>query len=62
MSCIIFLCASELMSSIIAPLAVNEQWASEIRTKTAPGLLKVKIHHGPSRTKGAVLLTGGDMA
>lgn len=39
-------------SSIIAPLAVMEQWATEARTKTQPGLLKITTHHGPSRTTG----------
>lgn len=27
-----------------------EQWASEARTKTQPGLLKITTHHGPGRT------------
>ncbi|KAK4687668.1 hypothetical protein P7C73_g2453, partial [Tremellales sp. Uapishka_1] len=36
---------------IIAPLAVMEQWATEVRTKTQPGRLKVTTHHGASRTK-----------
>ncbi|RSH87961.1 uncharacterized protein EHS24_000484 [Apiotrichum porosum] len=35
---------------IIAPLAVMEQWATEVRTKTKTGLLKVTTHHGPKRT------------
>jgi hypothetical protein len=44
------------MYSIIAPLAVMEQWATEVRTKTQPGRLKVTTHHGPGRTKGKLLL------
>ncbi|GFZ45489.1 Hydrolase acting on acid anhydrides to facilitate cellular and subcellular movement [Saitozyma sp. JCM 24511] len=36
---------------IVTPLAVMEQWAEEIRKKTAPGRLKVTTHHGPARTK-----------
>lgn len=28
-----------------------EQWATEVRTKTKKGLLKVTTHHGPSRAK-----------
>jgi SNF2 family DNA or RNA helicase len=28
-----------------------EQWATEVRTKTRPGQLKVTTHHGPTRTK-----------
>ena len=39
------------MGSIIAPLAVMEQWAAEVRTKTEPGRVTVSTHHGPSRTK-----------
>ncbi|RXK39749.1 hypothetical protein M231_02942 [Tremella mesenterica] len=46
---------------IIAPLAVNEQWAAEIRTKTSPGLLKVRIHHGPSRAKTGKILESFDV-
>ncbi|BEJ17181.1 hypothetical protein CspHIS471_0605820 [Cutaneotrichosporon sp. HIS471] len=34
---------------IICPLAVMEQWATECRTKTEKGLLKVTTHHGPKR-------------
>lgn len=41
---------------IVAPLAVMEQWATECRTKTEPGRLKVTTHHGPSRTKCACTL------
>jgi hypothetical protein len=40
-----------LTRSIVAPLAVMEQWATEASTKTVPGRLKVTTHHGPSRTK-----------
>jgi SNF2 family DNA or RNA helicase len=40
-----------LNSSVVAPLAVMEQWAGEIRTKTLKGHIKVTTHHGPSRTK-----------
>lgn len=36
---------------IVAPLAVMEQWASEVRNKTLPGQLRVTTHHGPSRAK-----------
>lgn len=36
---------------IICPLAVMEQWATECRTKTEKGLLKVTTHHGPKRAK-----------
>lgn len=28
-----------------------EQWATECRTKTEDGLLKVTTHHGPKRAK-----------
>jgi SNF2 family DNA or RNA helicase len=28
-----------------------EQWATEVKTKTRPGQLKVTTHHGPSRAK-----------
>lgn len=44
---------SSLIRSIVAPLAVMEQWATEASTKTVPGRLKVTTHHGPSRTKCA---------
>lgn len=47
---------------IIAPLAVMEQWALEVRTKTQPGRLKVTTHHGPQRTKcecGSVMTRSG---
>ena len=40
-----------LTASVVAPLAVMEQWAGEIRTKTLKGHIKVTTHHGPSRTK-----------
>ncbi|WVF70244.1 hypothetical protein IAT40_005033 [Kwoniella sp. CBS 6097] len=46
---------------IIAPLAVMEQWASEVKTKTEPGLLKVTTHHGPSRTKSGKTLEKFDV-
>ncbi|KAL7419356.1 hypothetical protein Q5752_006194 [Cryptotrichosporon argae] len=36
---------------IVAPLAVMEQWATECRTKTEPGVLRVTTHHGPTRAK-----------
>ncbi|KAI9013963.1 SNF2 family N-terminal domain-containing protein [Phycomyces nitens] len=36
---------------IITPLALIQQWATEIRTKTVPGKMKVMVHHGPNRTK-----------
>jgi hypothetical protein len=38
-------------SRIVAPLAVMEQWAAEVRNKTSPGRIKVSTHHGPSRSK-----------
>ncbi|KAK7208121.1 SNF2 family N-terminal domain-containing protein [Myxozyma melibiosi] len=44
-------CASTL---VIAPLALINQWAKEIKTK-APEL-SVLIHHGPSRTKSVAEL------
>ncbi|WRT64369.1 uncharacterized protein IL334_001301 [Kwoniella shivajii] len=46
---------------IIAPLAVMEQWATEVKTKTTPGLLKVTTHHGPSRTKSGKMLEKFDV-
>ncbi|WVQ97656.1 hypothetical protein IAU59_004770 [Kwoniella sp. CBS 9459] len=46
---------------IIAPLAVMEQWASEVKTKTEPGRLKVSTHHGPSRTKSGKTLEKFDV-
>ncbi|WWC86455.1 uncharacterized protein L201_001332 [Kwoniella dendrophila CBS 6074] len=46
---------------IIAPLAVMEQWATEARTKTKPGQLKVTTHHGPSRTKSGKTLEKFDV-
>lgn len=41
---------------IVAPLAVMEQWATEVRSKTLPGELRVTTHHGPSRAKSAFRL------
>ncbi|KAK8866127.1 hypothetical protein IAR55_001278 [Kwoniella newhampshirensis] len=46
---------------IIAPLAVMEQWATECRTKTMPGRLKVTTHHGSSRTKSGKTLEKFDV-
>ncbi|WWC58824.1 uncharacterized protein I303_101368 [Kwoniella dejecticola CBS 10117] len=46
---------------IIAPLAVMEQWATEAKTKTKPGVLKVTTHHGPSRTKSGKTLEKFDV-
>ncbi|WVQ82473.1 hypothetical protein IAT38_004602 [Cryptococcus sp. DSM 104549] len=46
---------------IVAPLAVMEQWASECKTKTKPGVLKVTTHHGPSRTKTCKTLESYDV-
>jgi SNF2 family DNA or RNA helicase len=40
-----------LTTSIMCPLAVMEQWAEEVRTKTKKGLLTVTTHHGPRRAK-----------
>lgn len=37
---------------IVCPVALMEQWKSEIATHT-DGRLRVLIHHGPSRTTGA---------
>ncbi|RCH96451.1 hypothetical protein CU097_000405, partial [Rhizopus azygosporus] len=36
---------------IITPLALIQQWADEIRSKTDKGAFKVLVHHGPSRTR-----------
>lgn len=44
-------------SRVVAPLAVMEQWAAEIRTKTVKGHIKVTTHHGPSRVKGKSYIT-----
>ncbi|WVQ61960.1 uncharacterized protein L199_000093 [Kwoniella botswanensis] len=46
---------------IIAPLAVMEQWATEAKSKTKPGQLKVTTHHGPSRTKSGKTLEKFDV-
>ncbi|GMK57535.1 hypothetical protein CspeluHIS016_0403690 [Cutaneotrichosporon spelunceum] len=46
---------------IICPLAVMEQWATECRTKTENGLLKVTTHHGPKRAKSAKELRNYDV-
>ncbi|WVR06061.1 hypothetical protein IAU60_003089 [Kwoniella sp. DSM 27419] len=46
---------------IIAPLAVMEQWATEVKTKTTPGKLSVTTHHGPSRTKSGKTLEKYDV-
>ena len=51
----VHLCASNVSADparVVAPLAVMEQWAAEIRTKTMKGHIKVTTHHGPSRVKG----------
>ncbi|KAG1464374.1 hypothetical protein G6F56_005096 [Rhizopus delemar] len=36
---------------IVTPLALIQQWADEIRSKTERGTLKVLVHHGQNRTK-----------
>ncbi|KAG0178617.1 hypothetical protein DFQ28_004123 [Apophysomyces sp. BC1034] len=36
---------------IVTPLALIQQWATEIRTKTIDNSIKVMVHHGPNRTK-----------
>ncbi|WVQ77121.1 hypothetical protein IAR50_006804 [Cryptococcus sp. DSM 104548] len=46
---------------IICPLAVMEQWATECKTKTSPGILKVTTHHTSSRTKLGKTLEGYDV-
>lgn len=40
------------LTLIVTPLALIQQWASEIQSKTEDGKLRVLIHHGQSRTKG----------
>lgn len=40
------------LTLIVTPLALIQQWASEIRSKTEDGRIKVLVHHGQSRTKG----------
>ncbi|WVO16853.1 hypothetical protein L204_104539 [Cryptococcus depauperatus] len=46
---------------IVAPLAVMEQWATECKTKTQPGRLKITTHHGASRTKSGRVLENFDI-
>ncbi|KAG0945108.1 hypothetical protein G6F57_003561 [Rhizopus arrhizus] len=36
---------------IVTPLALIQQWADEIKSKTEKGIFKVLIHHGPNRTR-----------
>ncbi|KAG1502852.1 hypothetical protein G6F46_002260 [Rhizopus delemar] len=36
---------------IVTPLALIQQWADEIKSKTEKGAFKVLIHHGPNRTR-----------
>ncbi|KAI8376541.1 SNF2 family N-terminal domain-containing protein [Radiomyces spectabilis] len=36
---------------IVTPLALIQQWANEIRTKTTDDKIKVLVHHGPGRSK-----------
>lgn len=38
-------------TSIVCPLAVMAQWATEVRTKTGKGVLSVTTHQGPKRVK-----------
>lgn len=38
---------------IVTPLALIQQWANEIRTKTQDGRIKVLVHHGQSRSRDA---------
>jgi SNF2 family DNA or RNA helicase len=42
------------LTLIVTPLALIQQWAAEIQSKTEDGKLRVLIHHGQSRTKGKV--------
>ncbi|BFZ58770.1 hypothetical protein PYCC9005_005835 [Savitreella phatthalungensis] len=44
---------------VVAPLALIEQWAEEIRSKTID--LKVYVHHGPSRLRNARLFGSYDV-
>lgn len=37
---------------VVVPLALKEQWRTEIEAKTKPGALSVHVHHGTKRTKG----------
>lgn len=37
---------------IVTPLALIQQWAMEIQTKTVENRLSVLVHHGPTRTRG----------
>ncbi|KAM3578372.1 hypothetical protein VKS41_009118 [Umbelopsis sp. WA50703] len=38
---------------IVTPLALIQQWANEIRSKTQDGRIKVLVHHGQSRSRDA---------
>ncbi|KAJ3224177.1 hypothetical protein HDU78_011071 [Chytriomyces hyalinus] len=46
---------------IVVPIAVMEQWKSEIETKTRPGHLSVYLHHGTKRTKDPTKLMQYDV-
>ena len=39
---------------IVVPLALKEQWKSEIEMKTETDALRVWVHHGTGRTTGAL--------
>jgi SNF2 family DNA or RNA helicase len=44
---------------VVAPLALIRQWEAEINSKSDG--LKIRIHHGASRTKSATLLQSNDV-
>lgn len=46
---------------IVTPLALIQQWANEIRTKTQPGKLKVLVYHGSNRSKDPATFANYDV-
>ena len=44
--------AAKRPTLIITPLALIQQWATEIRTKTEKDKISVLVYHGANRSKG----------
>lgn len=50
-----------LIISLVAPLALLEQWKREIETFVEPDVFQVLIYHGPGRTKDKSVIQKADV-
>ncbi|KXS18467.1 hypothetical protein M427DRAFT_96122 [Gonapodya prolifera JEL478] len=53
--------SGQRVTLVVAPLSLMSQWHDEIKAKTAPGSLKVLVHHGPKRAKDLKKFSGVDV-